>query len=151
MHPLADPFTPLGPVALRALGRGLGAQWMPTRNAATDALIAAISDGRLIPEELGATMCKLLPLIGPLQRWSKALAEVARVSTHHVEQVRIIVEHTLATNASEVPMDIIKLLELLHELVAQTGTPLKNEETLRFLKSLQCSGRSKKLVKALVA
>lgn len=153
LEPLLDPFVQMGPMALLTLATGLGCLAPEVRSLSTDALIASIDDGRLVPAELGHIMNRLL-LEGsaiPLQRWSKTLSDAARVSTHHAVQIRQVLENTLQGEASQVPRDLVKLIELLHELVASTGTSLETVSTRQFLGSLKTSGRTRKLVAALLA
>lgn len=153
LEPLLDPFVQMGPMALLTLVTGLGCLAAEVRALSTDVLIAGIDDGRLVPAELGHIMNRLL-LEGsaiPLQRWSKTLSDAARVSTHHAVQVRQILENTLQGEASQAPRDLVKLIELLHELIAATGACLRTASTRQFLGSLKTSGRTRKLVAALLA
>jgi hypothetical protein len=89
LEPLLDPDVPLGPYATLLLAFGLTAKDGSVHGLATDALIAAVEDGRLDPERLGAAIIQIAAVgAGKYPRWSKTLTEAARVSPLHAEAVR---------------------------------------------------------------
>jgi len=146
-----DAHTAMGPMACLALGLGLAAEGAALRGHAQEALIAVITDGRLVPAELGATLSRLLDTgFNKLCRWAKSLGEVARVSAGHAAAVAALLQHALAGDPKQAPRDTSALLELLVELQSQTGTPLQVPATRTYLAALTAGGKTARLVKQLL-
>jgi hypothetical protein len=149
---LVDPDVTLDSTGLLLLAVGLNCREARENALATDALIAAISDGRVVGEELGPSMATLWD---PLQegvkyvrrpvaaRWAKTLATVARASHLHSEVVRRIVESFFATPPTFVPPDLNALLELWLELCVEASTGVTKPSARAFLGSLKQSGKAK--------
>ena len=177
LEALLEPDTALGEMGLTLLALGLAAKEPGESGLATDAAIAAIRDGRLNGPLLGEAMASLLKVgvesLTPLQqklrernpkapvlkpggmitaaRWAKTLAEVARTSALHADAVHTALQHSLADQPSLRPADLAALLELLHELSVQLGTPISHPETRAFLESIQAGGKAGKLAKSILA
>ena len=80
LEPLLDADVPLRPMALLLLTLGLAAKEPGEQGLATEALIAAIRDGRIDGIKLGGAMAQLWPSgLIKMARWTKALADAARV------------------------------------------------------------------------
>ena len=152
---LLDPEVPMKPMARLLLVAGLNASRPELSGLATDALIAAIDDGRLDGPILGSALIELariqrdgsldipawqrpaeLPPLIPivkLNRWARALTDAARVSALHA---RVIVS-ALALLIRAYPFanqklsNLIPLLVLFKELLIETGQALSNPETRR--------------------
>ncbi len=152
LEPLLEPDVPLRHMGLTLLTLGLAAKEPGESGLATDALIAAIDDGRLDGLQLGARMSALLALcrIKP-PRWAKTLAEAARVSPLHAAVVTRALERMLANLPDPVPKDLLALLELLTELLIAGGKGLALPEARASLGALQASGKTAKLAREIVA
>jgi hypothetical protein len=134
---LLDPDTPLRPMALLLLVLGLGTNLPDERDLAAQALIAAIEDGRIDDVKLGEILGRLL-LTRLIQRkhCAIALGQVARVSPLHAHVVRSAIERSLRGDPRQAPRDLYALLELLRELVFETGNGVRSEAARAFLQQL---------------
>jgi hypothetical protein len=152
LEPIAEPFTGLRPMACLALGLGLAAQDNTLRGHAQDALIAAISHDRLKAGPLGATMSRLLDTgTNKFARWSKSLAQAARVSPIHAAAVCELLQQTLQGDPAKAPRDVSALLELLVELLSEPGRAPIHPQTRDYLAGLSAGGKTARLVKQLVS
>jgi hypothetical protein len=152
LEPLLDPDVPLQPMALTLLVLGLAAAEPGESGLATDALIAAIDDGRLDGPTLGTAMGTLLAMGQvKLGRWAKTLAEAARLSPLHAAVVALALQRALQDLPEPPPRDLQALLELLHELLSAAGTGLTLEPTRDALSRQKVAGKTGKLVRALLA
>jgi hypothetical protein len=141
LEPLLDPDVPLRSMALLLLAFGLAAKEPGEHGLATDAAITAVDDGRLDGAKLGALMAEILPTgLVKAARWAKTLADVARTSPLHAAAVHAAVSRGLRGEITALPKDLHALVDLLKELVAETGTPV-DKEARAFLD--QISGSSK--------
>jgi hypothetical protein len=159
LEPLLDPDVALDDVGLTLLAIGTNTR-EPRENAlATDALVAAIEDGRVVGPELGRAMASLWH---PLQegvkyvrrpigaRWAKTLMTVARASTLHAEIVRRTLEALFAAPPTSCPPDVHALLAAWIELCEQAQTGVEAPAARGWLAEGK-SGKSKALAKKLLA
>ncbi len=151
LEPLAEPHTELRPMACLALALGLAAQDNALRGHAQDGLIAATTEGRLDTVELGATMACLLDTgNNKFARWAKALREVGRVSSRHASIAADLLQLVLHGDPLKAPRDLNALLELLLELLSETGRRLTDAKARSYLSSLSTGGKTAKLIKHLM-
>lgn len=155
LEPLLDADEPLGELGRTALCLGLSAKEPGEHTLAADVLAAAISDGRVDGQCLAPTLAIFLTTAGiKVGRWSKVFGVVARISPLHAHVVRQTLENTLALagrSLAEPPKDIHYLLELLLELLAESGTALSNAAARDSLGQFTGSGKAGKAAKALLA
>jgi hypothetical protein len=157
LEALFDPDVPLKEIAVLLLASALSAKHPDESILATDALIAAIDDGRLDGKKLGDALALLLPsgLIKP-SRWAKSLGSAARVSPLHVRVIAAAIERSLRGESEYPPgsltwANLQALLELLKELSIEAGDPVSRPETREYLSRLKASGKTARLVKELLA
>jgi hypothetical protein len=151
LEPLMSSHAELGPMACLALALGLAAQDAMLRNYAQEVLIAAIAEGRANPTELGAALARLLELgENKLVRWSKTLGAAARISALHARVVAELLQRALHADPSRAPRDLGQLLELLVEVLSETGTTVSDSKAREYLAALSGTGKSAKLAKQLL-
>lgn len=155
LEPLLDADEPLGEMARLVLCLGLSAKEPGEHTLAADALAAAISDGRVDGQSLAPTLATLstTAMIKP-GRWAKVFGSVARISPLHAQIVRLTLENTLAAagdSLADPPKDVHLLLELLLELLAESGTAVANESTRDALTRIGGGGKVAKAAKAVLA
>tara|TARA_R110002073_G_scaffold332410_5_gene518441 strand:+ start:31085 stop:34060 length:2976 start_codon:yes stop_codon:yes gene_type:complete len=160
---LFDYGQPFGKIPRLVLAVGLTAKEPREVALATDVLIAALEDGRIIGTLLGDTMrglCSKLhnrkykwqPHRPKAARWAKTLGEAARVSALHAEEVRIAIEHAIAfTDPEEALKDQGALFSLLRELCVEASVAVKNTRARTFLESYSGGSKAAKLAKACLA
>ena len=161
LEPLADPDTPLGHAGLVLLAMGLGAKEAREQGLAVDALIAAISDGRVVGPELGEAMTLLWD---PLQvgekfasrpsasRWAKTLAIAAQTSALHSEVVRRAIEALVGGGRpAGFPPDLQALLSFWRELCHEAETGVLTAPARAVLEGLAAGGKVKALRAELLA
>jgi hypothetical protein len=122
-----------------------------TAGAATDAVAAAIGDGRLDAPALAAPLRRLLPEPSvTLGRVGGRLATVAAESPLHAEVVRIALDGALGDGLAG-RRDLHALLDPLNEVCAATGCAVASPDARALLAGF--SGRSKtaRLAQALLA
>ena len=124
--PLFEPDTPLGEAGLRLLALGLAAKESGEGTLATDALIAAISDGRVEPSDLGGALVKVLaqPHI-VIPRIAKRLTQASQASTLHAMTILTALDQVLSI-AKDKP-----LRQLFSDLNAQCAGGDLGAEQLR--------------------
>jgi hypothetical protein len=155
LEPLLDGDEPLGELARTALCLGLSAKEPGEHTLAADVLAAAISDGRVDGATLAQILATLLTTAGiQPRRWGKVFGDVARISPLHAHIVGLTLENTLAAAGKSLaapPKDVHHVLELLLELLAETGTAVTNPATRDALTQITGSGKAAKAAKALLA
>jgi hypothetical protein len=152
VEPLCEPHTEFRPMACLALALCLAAEDNALRGQGQEALIAAVPEGRVNVEELGSAMARLLDTgVNKLARWAKALREVSRISSDHARVTADVIARMLHEDPTKAPRDIGALLELLFELLSETGSKLNDARTRTYLAGLTAGGKTKKLVKQLLA
>jgi hypothetical protein len=151
LMPLAGAGEPLGPQACRAIALGLASRSVACALAARDALIAALEDGRVPVEPLGAALAEVFPLeCLAAGRWAKSLAEVARASPRHARSVSALIQRSLRGDPARTRRDLHHLLELLVELLSETGSALDDRAAREYLEGVRSGGRTAKLVRRLL-
>lgn len=152
LEPLAEPYTELGPMACVALALGLAAQDPALRGHAQDGLIAAISEGRMNLNELGGAMSRLLDSgSNKFARWAKALREVSRISPVHASTTVDLISRMLHGDPDTAPRDVSTLLELLFELLNETGGRVTDQPARNYLSALKTGGKTAKLARQILA
>jgi hypothetical protein len=152
LEPLADPDTPMRPMALLLLNLALAAKEPGESGLATDALIAAIDDGRLDGGKLGASMAELMPLeLIKVARWAKTLREASRASPLHAFTIAAAIPHALRGDPAKAPRDLMALLDCLKELLLETGQALTDTEARAYLEAMKAGGKTAKLIRELLA
>jgi hypothetical protein len=152
LEPLLDPDTPLGRMGALLLGLGLAAKDPTESGLAVDALITAVTDGRISGALLGDVLGRMLqpsPVLPP--RLAKTLGDAARASALHAQVVREGLVRGLAAKPDKRPADMGALLELLRELCVQTGEAVTDPRARAYLEALGGSGKAAALAKALLA
>jgi hypothetical protein len=163
LEALLEPDADLNGMGGQLLGLGLAAKEPGESGLATDALISAISDGRVIAGSLGEVLATLAALgaystIAPDKpggvingtRWSKTLGNVARHAPLHAEVIHGALERLFGSAPSFRPADLAALLELLHELSITLGAAINDPGARSYLSGIK-GGKSGKLSQALVA
>jgi hypothetical protein len=150
LEPLLDPDVPLKPMAMLMLGLGLAAKEPGESGLATDALIAAIDDGRLDAEKLGQTLAFLAPLT-KCARIARTLGQAARISPLHLRVIAQVIQVALRDDSDNAPRDLQTLLELLKESLTELGEPVTDAEARRYLEKIKSSGRTARLIRELLA
>jgi hypothetical protein len=152
VEPLAEPHTELGPMACLALALALAAEDNALRGHGQDGLIAAIGEGRLDVNELGPTMARLLDTgTNKFSRWARTMRETARVSPAHTRTVADLLARTLHGDPAKAPRDVSALLDLLFELLSETGDKLNDDHARDYLAALPFGGKTAKLSKQILA
>jgi Family of unknown function (DUF6493) len=148
---LLDPDVPLRPMGRLLLAGALSANTAELQGLATDALVAAVDDGRVDGRLLGEAIHRLLAegLVMPV-RLTKALGNAARVSPLHACVVARAVELGVVGLPSP-PRDLHALFELLKELLVETGEGLSDAGTESYLRGLKVSGKTAKLKRDLLS
>jgi hypothetical protein len=151
LEALVDPDVPLLPMPLHLLALGLAAKEAGEGGMATDALIAAIDDGRVDGLKMGEAMASLLAtgLIKP--GWARTLAAVARISHLHAAEIALAIQRSLQGAADRVSKEMHALLALLKELLISAGSGLRLPEARDFLTRLQGSGKTGDVARTILA
>ena len=149
---LIDPDLPLKPMALLLLTLGLAAKQADEYGLATDALIAAIDDGRIDGPLLGESMRPLSALrsdqtVALGEDVARSRADLAPARSDHPSAI----QHALAEGLAEPPRDLLNLLELLRELLIEIGEAVSPASLGTWLSGWKASGKTAKLVKDLLA
>jgi Family of unknown function (DUF6493) len=150
LEPLLDPDVPLEPMALLMLALGLAAKEPGESGLATDALIAAIDDGRLDANNLGETLAFLAPMT-KCARLARTLGQAARISPLHMQVIVQVVQRALRGDPTHAPRDLQTLLEFLKESVTELGEAIRDAEARRYLEKLKTSGKTARLIRELLA
>jgi len=167
--PLLYPDVPLRRMGMLLLVTGLNATRAELSGLATDALIAAINDGRLDGIILGEGLAELarmkvepvsdtpwkkpsepvppVPFV-KLNRWAKVLGDAARTSPLHARVISRAISGVLRGDSSDTkaPPNLNTLLVLLKELLIETGEALSDPEARGYLTRLANSGKTGKLI-----
>jgi hypothetical protein len=151
LEPLLDADVPLRPMALLMLTLGLAAKDAAENGLATDALIAAIDDGRLDGDNLGQALAALVSTgLVKLSRWARTLGQAARISPLHCQVTVQAIQVALDAVPAEVPKDLHTLLELLKESLIELGSAVTLAGARSFLEKAEVSGKTARLVKELL-
>lgn len=152
LETLPDPSSWADPEAIKMIAIGLILPDAQCNGYARDALIAAIQAHRLDPKELGNRVGYwLYSERSRPARLAKSLQEVARVSPLHQDAVRQLLLYALRGNGPLVPKDLYAVLELLLEILTAQALKLEDQEVRCHLETVQTGGKTKTLVKKLLA
>jgi hypothetical protein len=152
---LLDPDVPLDDVGLLLLAVALNAKESRENTLATDSLVAAISDGRIVGWELGPVMAFYwAPVHDEVRwsqrptanRWAKTLATVAQTSPLHAEVARRILESFFGAPPAAPPADVGTLLQLWLDLAVDARVAVPNRDVLK-----RYTGKAKKIASQLLA
>src|SRR5262249_43357157 len=131
---------------------GLAAKEPGEHGLATDALIAAIDDGRLDGCKLGTALASLLPTgMVKTSRWAKTLGQSAHTSPLHSEVIALAIQHALTGDPTRAPKDLQTLLELLKELLIEAKQAISVADTRKYLEGVKASGKTGKRARELLA
>ncbi len=148
---LLDPDTPLRPMGRLLLAGTLSSNRPELQGLAVDALIAAFDDGRIDGRLLGEAIRQLLAAgLAKPARLAKAFADAARVSLLHARVVAQALQG-LAVGQSHPPLGFHLLLELLRELLVETGQRVDDPENRAGLEGLLTGGKTIRLVRDILA
>lgn len=154
---LIDPDVPLDDVGLYLLAIATNTKEARENALATDALIAAITDGRVVGPELGVVMATYWdPLHEEVRwsrrptagRWAKTFGVVAQTSVLHAEVVRRTLEAFFGAAPVAPPADLNVLLQLWLDLATEAaiGVPVATRDVLA-----KYTGKAKKIATQLLA
>jgi hypothetical protein len=171
---LLDPDVPMKPMARLLLVTGLNAPRPELSGLATDALIAAIDDGRLDGLALGSALTELgliqldgsldlppwqrpaeppppIPFV-KLNRWAKTLTDAARASSLHAGVIALALLYLIRANpfVTQKRSNLLPLLVLFKELLIETGQALSDPEARAVLARLETSGQTATVIKAIL-
>lgn len=148
---LLDPDTPLRPMGRLLMAGTLSSNRPELQGLAVDALVAAVDDGRIDGRLLGEATRQLLDAgLAKPARLAKAFADAARVSLLHARVVAQAIQR-LAVGQSHPPLGFHLLLELLRELLVETGQRVDDPENRAGLEGLLTGGKTARLVRDIVA
>lgn len=148
---LLDPDTPFRPMARLLLVGTLSSNRPELQGLAVDALIAAVDDGRIDGRLLGeATRQLLAEGLAKPARLRKALGEAARVSPLHARVVAYALQR-FGDGQSHPPLGFHGLLELLKELLVETGQRADDPEVRAALERLPSGGKTNRLTRDILA
>lgn len=148
---LLDPDTPLRPMGRLLLAGMLSSNRPELQGLAVDALVAAVDDGRIDGRLLGESVRQLLDAgLAKPARLAKAFADAARVSLLHARVVAQAIQR-LAVGQSHPPLGFHLLLELLRELLVETGGWVDDPANRAGLEGLLTGGKTARLVRDILA
>jgi hypothetical protein len=170
--PLLEPDVPLRPMARLLIVVGLSAKLPELAGLATDALIAAIDDGRIDAARLGESLRTVWRWEVPRStretspgpnvlegsvgfarsnRWAKTLGDVVRASSFHAHVVACALEQVLADEATgrRASASVVPLLELVREVSVTCGRAV-SAEVRASLETIGTGGRTGRVVKSLL-
>lgn len=150
---ILDPDVPAGPMALLMLCRGLNAIDKAAAQAAVDATIAMIDDGRIDGRQLGGALHGfLMSGFVVAKRWPDRLKDVARSSPLGSLVVTVALERALQPGVPRHPLrDIYAWLETLLELSIELGREIENADTREGIRRFLGNGKAGKPAQALLA
>jgi hypothetical protein len=150
---ILDPDLPAGPMALLMLCRGLNAIDKAAAQAAVDATIAMIDDGRTDGSQLGEAMHGfLMSGLVVAKRWPDRLMDVGRSSPLGLLVVTVALERALQPGVPKRPLrDMHAWLEILLELSIELGRGIENADTRAGIRRFLDSGKDGKPAQALLA
>lgn len=150
---LLNPNLPVSKIALILLCRGLNTNHAAAGRASVDAAIAAINDGRLDGELLGAMMQRFrFAGIVVAKRWAPRLKEIAASSVYAALVIRRALERCFREGeARHESRDLHVWIELLHELSVECGASIDDSLARTGLEKAASGDKAKKLVKKLLA
>ncbi|HMB47936.1 MAG TPA: DUF6493 family protein, partial [Afifellaceae bacterium] len=148
-----DPDVPLTETGITMICRALNDSDPGDQQSGGDALAQTIEDGRLDAAGFGSELHRLL-LTGIIlpKRSAPRLREVADISPLHRLTICKALEHAMRGGVPLRPFrDLHAWLDLLLELLTETGEAIEDEMTKAFLKSLSGSSKAAKTARKLLA
>ena len=148
---MLDRKTIFGEMGYLCLALGLNFSIPECAGTARDALAELIRERERFNQSTLTRVMRTLIHSGGIKanRWTMHLSDIARISDTHRETVCRILQEILSGDAQEIPKDIHTLLELLVEMIAETGMELSGE-TKAYLSSLKPGGKTGALAKKLL-
>lgn len=151
LEPLLDPTVVAGPMAVLMLVCALGGKEPGQAALAVDGLVQLRVDGRLDVAMLSATLRRLLatPMVKPT-RYRKQFDSALRIDPGLAMPLIEVLSTAVTVNPEAPARDISQLLELLHELLVQTGQVLSTEAKQE-IAEMKPAGQGKALQEKLLA
>jgi hypothetical protein len=150
---LLDPDVPLDDIGLVLLAIALNTKEARENALATDVLVAAITDGRIVGPELGPVMARFWDPAHhrwsrrpTAKRWAKTLATVAQTTPLHAEVVRRILESFFGAPPAAPPADVGALLQLWLDLAVDARVTVPDRDVLT-----RYAGKAKGIASQLLA
>lgn len=150
--PLLEPDVPLKSMALLLLIAGLSSKEPGQRGIAIDIVIMSIEDGRMDISLLGDIMAMLITTgIIIVPRWTKAIKEIAAISSRHAEAMKSLIQSILQFDPEDSPRELGGLIELLYELQVTSNKGIDDKRAIKFFKANKKSGKQGTFSKKLLA
>lgn len=149
---LAEPGAPLGRQAYVMMLIGLLMKDPEFAGFSRDAVIQAIDERRLDPEQMGKRVAQFLHSDrAKPKRLASSMREIARVSSVHSDAMLRLICCSFHGDSKNLHKDASAILELLLELLTASGSRIENEDIQNYLSNLKIGGKTAKLVKSLLA
>ncbi len=149
--PMLEQNVPLKPMALLLLIAGLSSAEPGQKGIAIDIVVMSIDDGRMDIALLGDLMAEFVATgLIIVSRWTKAIKEIASISSRHAEAMRSLIQSLLRFNPENSPRELGGLIELLYELSIAADKCLEDEKAIEFFKNNKKGGKQGKFAKKLL-
>lgn len=149
---LAEPGAPLGRQAYVMMLVGLLMKDPEFAAFSRDAVIQAIDERRLDPEQMGKRVAQFLHSDrAKPKRLATSMREIARVSAIHSDAMLCLLCCSFHGDSKSLHRDASAILEFLLELLTESGGRIESVDTQNYLSSIKASGKTAKLVKSLLA
>ena len=151
-EPLLDSSVPLKSMALLLTIAGLSSKEPCQKGIAMDVVIMSVDDGRMDIFLLGDFMAELITTgLIIVSRWTKAIKEIAAISSRHAEAMRVLIQSLLRFDPEDSPRELGGLIELLYELNIAADKCLEDKRAIEFFKNNKKGGKQGKFAKKLLA
>jgi hypothetical protein len=118
---------------------------------ARDAAILAIDERRLDPIQFANRVAQFLHSGRDMpKRLAKSLREVSRVSGMHADAVVQVICNSLKGDSKDLHKEASVVLELLLELLVESGAKLDHDGARQYLQSVNTGGKTAKIIKSLL-
>lgn len=118
---------------------------------ARDAAILAIDERRLDPIQFANRVAQFLHSGRAMpKRLAKSLREVSRVSGMHADAVVQVICNSLKGDSKDLHKEASVVLELLLELLVESGAKLEHDGARQYLQSVNTGGKTAKIIKSLL-
>ena len=154
LEPLLLPSTHFGANAYLLLAIALGARAPEMHGIAIDVVLAALADGRLRVDALGAALRQLFEVrFVTGARWARSLRTIADGGEAAAGSVFALLDVMFAGPADDAAREAGELLALGADLAAATGRRFATPDAVAFLRAVAASGGGKaaKLARELVS
>jgi hypothetical protein len=143
LEPLLDSSVNLGDMGRLLIALGIAAKEAGERGLATDALLAAISTGRLDPAAFGRALSDAAAS-GAIKfgRWARQLYKVGQAGAAAGEAIFRAIEVLFETGCGAENSDFGRMVEVEYELAHLTGLKLRSPACLRTLAGLKAGGKT---------